>query len=339
MILELTMLFMVSANRFINIGVIPLLIVAYAVFLCIDHYRNVNIADIKHHIKDIQNSGSVDGLVFGGSNAYYSLSAETLSYYTGMKWYNASMDSEVATGKRVIQDLSTRIDRMKVKYVVYSSILPYTIGRLTSYTVDQKVNGEGVKPYRSILSYVKNGGNLTSRNPEIRNGFGDIVFDRIKCDFTADNHFHLIHERDISLESLVDKAIYFASIFPNASILIVLPSIYYGGLIFDGSMFDQALRTKFYSVLSEKYFQNSMVKIIVQPPYASITQVCDSPWHANEDGRAWRTQNLIEFMRVKADSLMRYGSFAQLSGVGASESHIPRHRLRRFIGGRLIRPD
>jgi hypothetical protein len=305
MTLDLTMLSMVNANRFINIGAIPLVIVAYSVFLCVDHNRNVNIADIKHHIQDIQNSGSVDGLVFGGSNAFYSLSAESISYYTGMKWYNASMDSEVVTGTRIIHDLITRIDQTKVKYFVYSSILPYTIGEVNSYTLDQKVIGEGIKPIRSIFAYMKNGGNYPrTRNSEIRNGFGDIVFDRIKCDFTADNHFDLIHAREeigISLESLIDKAIYFASMFPNASILIVLPSGYYGGLIFDDLMFDQALRTKFYSVLSGKHFQNSTVKIIVQPPYASVKQVCDGPWHANEDGRAWRTQNLIEFM-IKSDA-------------------------------------
>jgi hypothetical protein len=297
MTLELTMLSMVSANRFINIGVIPLVTVAYAVFLCIDHNRNLNITDIKHIIQDIQNSGNVDGLVFGGSNAYYSLSAGSLSYYTGMKWYNASMPGEIQTGPRIIHDLSNSIDRTKVKYVVYSSILPYS--RFTNYTL--KILGEGVKPFRSLFAYIKHGGELSyPRDSEIRNSLGDIVFDRVKCDFTADNQFQLIHEReeiDISVEWLIDKTIYFAAIFPNASILIVLPSGYYGGLIFDDSMFDQALQTKFYSVLSGKYLQNSIVKIIVQPPYASISQVCDSPWHANEDGRAWRTQNLIEFMR------------------------------------------
>src|SRR5262249_31318004 len=144
--LELTMLFMVSANRFINLVAIPLVTVAYAVFLCIDHNRNLNIADIKHVIQDIQSSGSVDGLVFGGSNAYYSLSAESLSYYTGMKWYNVSIDYEAVTGTRVMQDLSAHIDRTKVKYVVYSSILPYTPGGLARYKLDRKVNGEGIKP-------------------------------------------------------------------------------------------------------------------------------------------------------------------------------------------------
>src|SRR5262245_44683227 len=108
--LELTMLSMVSANRFITIGAIPLVTVAYAVSLCIDHNRNAFITDIKHHIQDIQNSASVDGLVFGGSNAYYSLSAESLSYYTGMKWYNASIDYEAVTGTRIMQDLSAHID-------------------------------------------------------------------------------------------------------------------------------------------------------------------------------------------------------------------------------------
>jgi hypothetical protein len=295
--LELIMLSMVSANRFINIGVIPLVTVAYAVFLCIDHNRNVNIAVIKHHIQNIQNSGSVDGLVFGGSNAFYSLSAESLSYHTGIKWYNASMDNEVFTGTRVIKEFSSGIDWTKVKYVVYSSVLPYW--KLANYAIDKKVKGEGIKPKRSILSYIKNDGNIPYRKSEIRNGFGDLVFDRIKCDFTGANYLRMLHERKesgISFESLMDNAIYFASMFPNASILIVLPSGYYGGLIFDDSIFVQALRAKFYSVLGERNLQNSMAKIIVQPPYESITQVCDSPWHANEDGRAWRTQNLIKSM-------------------------------------------
>ena len=308
------MLSTVNANRLINIGAIPLVAVAYAVFLCIDHNRNVNTADIKHHIQDIQNGGGVGGFVFGGSNAFYSLSAESLTYYTGMKWYNAAMDSEGVTGARIIQDLSTFIDRTKVQYVVYSSILPYTDGGLTSYGVGQKVNGEGIKPNRSfftrIFNNIKYGNDIALlRNSEIRtarNGFGDIVFNKIECDFTTNNrlftnnkHLHLIHEReeiDTTVQSLVDKAIYFASNFPNASILIVLPSGYYGESF--AVSFDQELRTKFYSALSERHSQNSMVKIIVQPPYASITQVCDSPWHANEDGRVWRTQNLIELMAM-----------------------------------------
>jgi hypothetical protein len=297
--LELTMLSMVSAKRFINIA-IPLVTLAYAVFLCIDHNRNGD-ADIKHHVQKIQNSGGVGGLVFGGSNAYYSLSAESLSYHTGMKWYNASIAGEKQSINRYetfIQDLATRIDRTKVKYVVYSSILPYSVGGVAIHKYT-KVKGEGIKPSRSILAYIKNGANSTyPDDSEARSGFGDIVFDRIECDFTAESDFHLMHEEiGISVDFLIDEAIYFASIFPNAWILIVLPSVYYGGLNFEDSVFDQALRTKFYSVLSEKYSQNSMVRIIVQPPYPSITQVCDSPWHANEDGRAWRTQNLIDFMR------------------------------------------
>src|SRR5262249_16320322 len=239
--LELTMLFMVSANRFINLVAIPLVTVAYAVFLCIDHNRNLNIADIKHVIQDIQSSGSVDGLVFGGSNAYYSLSAESLSYYTGMKWYNVSMPSEEVTGTRIIQNLSSVIDRTKVRYIVYSSILPYTNEGLASHTLDQKVIGEGIKPTRSMVAYIKHGGKISyggkiidPANSETRDGFGDIVFDRIKCDFADDKHFQLIHKREeigISVESLIDKAIYFAAIFPNASILIVVPSGYYGGPI------------------------------------------------------------------------------------------------------------
>ena len=138
--LELTMLSMVSVNRSIRIGAIPVVIVAYAIFLWIDHNRNDHTADMKHHIQGIQHSGSIDGLVFGGSNAYYRLSAESLSYHTGLRWYNASMIQEMQSISRYenfIQDLSARIDRTKVKYLVYSSVLP--IGYLAKYKLDTNI--------------------------------------------------------------------------------------------------------------------------------------------------------------------------------------------------------
>jgi hypothetical protein len=298
--LELTMLSMVSANRFIYIGAILLVAAAYAVFLWIDHNHNDHIADIKRHIQDIENSGSVDGLVFGGSNAYYSLSAESLSYHTGARWYNASMIQEMQSINRYedfIQDLAARIDRTKVKYVVYSSILPHSDTILAYYKVDKKTKGEGIKPKTSVLGYINNFAGSGTGNSEARNSFGDIVFDRVECDLTAENAENVIREvTDISVDFLIDRAIYFASIFPNASISIVLPSGYYGGHIVDYLIFERTLRTRFYTVLSEKHFKNATVKIIFQPPYPSITQLCDNTWHANENGRVWRTQNLIELM-------------------------------------------
>src|SRR5262245_37512495 len=117
---------MVSANRSINLAAIALVIVAYAVFLWLDH--NVHnpywYHEVKVHMRNIKNIGSVDGLVFGGSNSVYSLSAESLSYFTGVKWYNASVRGELGNIKRhknFIKDFSARTDRTKVRYVVYSS--------------------------------------------------------------------------------------------------------------------------------------------------------------------------------------------------------------------------
>ena len=99
---------------------------------------------------------------------------------------------------------------------------------------------------------------------------------------------------DVSADFLVDETIFFASVFPNASILTVLPSEYYGAASFDDSTFEQNLQTKFYGLLRQKYHFEGMAKIIFQPPYSSVTQVCDGRSHADEDGRAWRTENLIE---------------------------------------------
>jgi hypothetical protein len=297
------MLSTVNANRFINTVVIPLIIVAYAVFLLIDYRHYTQVPAHRDRIQSILKIGNIDGLLFGGSNAVYSLSAEFLNYYMGINWYNASVEGELGNierHKNFIQGLSAGIDRTKVRYVVYSSTAPYRMGAIARSESSENF-GIRIKPKISALGYVSRQFFRKSEFPQrnSRNRFGDMVFETQRCP-TAANRYVVKHERedeDISVEFLVDYAIFFASLFPNASLLIVLPSEYYGALSFDDSIFEQTLRTKFYSVLNAKYFKKTAIKIIFQPPYTSTTQVCDWGFHANEDGRLWRTQNLIEFIR------------------------------------------
>jgi hypothetical protein len=305
------MLSMVNANRFINIGAIPLVLVAYAIFIWIDHayHSRHSDPDVKVHLQNVKNSRSVDALVFGGSNAAYSLSAEYLSYSTGLSWYNASLDSELYTVnkyKNFVRELSVRIDRTKVKYVVYSSVIPYISGEIDRV---KRENGEGIKPRGSVLGdivqYISGRLRQVSRRSQRnspagdivserrRDSFGDIVFETVECAFTG-NPLYEREDEDASADFLVDEATFYASFFPNASILIVLPSEYYGVARFDDSIFEQDLRTKFYILLRQKYHIEGRVKIVFQPPYSSITQVCDTQRHADEAGRAWRTENLIE---------------------------------------------
>jgi hypothetical protein len=313
-----TMLSMVNANRFINMGAIPLVLVAYAIFIWNDHAyhtRDRYDPDVKVHMQNVKNSGSVDALVFGGSNAVYSISAEYLSYNMGLNWYNASLDAElwfIDNYKNFVRELSARIDRTKVRYVVYSSALSYAVNGVKFYEAKRRVNGEGIKPsgsvLRSIVQYISERLGQVSRRSQHnslgdiiferqRNSFGDIVFQSVKCALTEEP-LHQREDEDTSADFLVDEAIFFASVFPNASILIVLPSEYYGVGSFDDSIFEQNLRTKFYSLLRQYHFEG-MVKIIFQPPYSSITQICNTQNHANQDGRVWRTENLIESIRAK----------------------------------------
>jgi hypothetical protein len=282
-------------------GAIPLVIVAYAVFLLMDH-ANYYPPPIQIHMQNIKNIGRVDGLLFGGSNAEYGLSAESLNYFTGVKWYNASVGGELLDSKaykNFIKDFSAHVDRTKVKYVVYSSRFPYQIGIIAAFKSDkpEKKISSGIKPNKSVLQYIK-----AWQRERDRNSHGDLVFDyRVNCNFAENFAAHKLEpEREdigIVVDFLVDMATFFTSVFPNASIQIVLPSEYYGGLSFDDSIYKQTLRTKFYGFLPEKYLTSNTVKIIFQPPFPSIAQVCNAHFHANEDGRLWRTRNLIELMR------------------------------------------
>ena len=301
------MLSMVNANRFINTVVIPVVIVAYGIFLWVDHDAN-DFGAAEIHWQNIKNIGRVDGLLFGGSNAVYGLSAESLNYFTGLKWYNLSVTNELGSTERhknFIKDFSARIDRTKVRYIVYSSLLPYETGMIDAFKSDNSekyINDLEIKPKISVFQYIRHGG-WREKIPQRRNIYGDLVFDeRVNCDFSEKNHAarkpEVVREDiDIAADFLVEMTTFFRSVFPNALIQIVLPSEYYGGLSFDDSLFEQSLRTKFYELLPEKYWTSNTVKIIFQPPFPSITQVCDKQVHANEDGRLWRTQNLVESMR------------------------------------------
>jgi len=291
---------MVNANRFINMGAIPAVIVAYAVFLLLTNHHQ-EYPGTEEHIQNIENAGNVHGLLFGGSNAFYSLSAEWLSHYTKLKWYNASIGDEMRNDtmyENFIQGLSARIDRAKVRYVVYSTQIPYSRGQIKHRL--NYMRGHGLKAKQSVLGYIRGHFSFDDINhleyAYPVNGFGDIVFDRVGCYFNGD----IIYEReeeDTSVEFLVGRAVFFSSVFPNAAILITLASGYYGELSSGDSTFEQSMREKFYHALSKRSIKNTVVKIVFQPRYSSITQVCDTPWHANEQGRVWRTQNLIESMR------------------------------------------
>jgi hypothetical protein len=287
-----------------------MVLVAYAIFIWIDHAQRIEDLDpdVKFHLQNV-NSRNVDALVFGGSNAVYSLSAEYLSHNTGVSWYNASLFRELRTideYKIFARELSARIDRTKVRYVVYSTIFPYVMGRID--LGKRGDSGEGIKPSRSVLHYIVQYISrrlrqvLRSSQPDTpgdmgsekqRDSFGDILFETAKCAF-IDNGRYGREDADVSADFLVDEAVFFASVFTNASILIVLPSEYRGVASFDDSIFEQNLRTKFYGLLRQKYHFEGMAKIVFQPPYSSVRQVCDEGFHANEDGRAWRTENLME---------------------------------------------
>src|SRR5262249_20921658 len=151
------------------------------------------------------------------------------SYDMRLNWYNASVFNELGSineYKNFVRELSARIDRTKLRYVVYSSLFPYQMGEIAAQA---RTRGEGIKPSGSVLSDIEQ--YISGRSPHSslgpierqRNSFGDIVFKSVKC-VLRDNPRHEREDEDVSANFLVDKAFFFASVFPNAAISIVLPS-------------------------------------------------------------------------------------------------------------------
>ena len=122
--------FMVSVNRFIWRFGIPALLLAYAGYLVWGYTQQTDggrTAIIRQHLSNLQAMDHVDGLVLGGSNAVFSLSAAQLDELSGMTWYNASLMNEGYTDsnyRRFVTRVAETVDPNAIKLVVYSTVSP-----------------------------------------------------------------------------------------------------------------------------------------------------------------------------------------------------------------------
>ncbi len=308
--------FMVSVNRFIWRFGIPALLLAYAGYLVWGYTQQTDggrTAIIRQHLSNLQAMDHVDGLVLGGSNAVFSLSAAQLDELSGMTWYNASLMNEGYTDsnyRRFVTRVAETVDPNAIKLVVYSTVSP-----LRAHEFDRRKNFKGdvtghlplsIKPSRSALDYfiqsAFEGGVSKSKDYPLPTRDGDIDFSHVDCgDLPSEGQFFEWEDVTLSAHMIAIQTAFLESMFPKAKVMIVLPSEYYSRpedlekrkeLV--DSLFDQVTR-EFDGMAG---IDASRVSLMEQSPYPVFGYVCDSRHHANQIGRAFRTQDL--FVRLDA---------------------------------------
>jgi len=303
------MQYMANVNRIINYIIIPILLGSYTIYLYIDHnsYQdNGRYETVNTHLTQIRETKHIDSYIFGGSNSYYSLSANILSTKTNQRWYNASLLHEgfsIKNYQNFLLEISTIVDKKSIKNIVYSSITPYREGRYDKIvTLDNiAINGQrdiGLKPQQYAFDYLTK--NKNKNNNEFKKEptkYGDIDFNKLTCNLKSRN---LNIEREkikTTIIFLINQTLFLAKTFPNASLFIVLPSEFYETDT-PNNDYNNLVKNSFTEEWNSiQEFKNRRVKLIIQPPFSNIDMICDGKHHANKKGRIWRTQHLLTMMK------------------------------------------
>lgn len=263
-----------------------------------------NIAEAHAHW--ISESPAINALILGGSNAYYSLSAELLGQRTGKRWYNASLINEGFSDANYggfVRSLFKKEEAAQIELIVYSPISAYRRG--LSKTREQyfgPVYGHpnlGLRPQKSVydfLSLVKSG----LAQPPVRmfpspNRFGDFNFSVFECgekpvfDFIAERE-----NQDFAAEVIEKNILNYMDAFPNSEIYVVFPSEYY--IDFDEQhlmAYNNAVSTAVSGAITKTIPKWAhRLHLLTQPTFPDASFVCDSRHHANANGRHWRTEDL-----------------------------------------------
>jgi hypothetical protein len=255
---------------------------------------------------------NIEAFIFGGSNALNSLSALQLTQATGIRYHNASMNSEMRSDinyNNFILSITSMVNKNNIKVIIYSSILPYATNSIENHINGQPDNIIKIIPSMSIIGYLKkylmnnlytpqNSNNETNKDESIYNTFGDYTNLNLNCFYN--NYSNKFNPETILNSSifLVNKSHFLANNFPNSKIYIVLPSLYYGLPTPSFSIYTTKLKESFNRNLSLTYPELvDRVTLIIQPFYPNVNYVCNDPHHATAIGRAWRTNELLRSMR------------------------------------------
>lgn len=252
----------------------------------------------------------VGGLILGGSNAYYGLSAGLLGEELGVGFYNAALSSEGFTQLGYDRFIETLISKhvlpADVRWIVYSSVSPLRVGAIAAYRdgMNRSLWGGpsiGIKRYKSIYKeYVeplfmpRSKKAAPQKSYPLPDSRGDLDFSTALCVYTEKEQPELEEAWQI-VDFFVSRQKVLRQIFPNAKIVFVLPSEYSAYGQHAAAKLD-ALKALFDEMVRDKAY------LIVQPPIPSLTLVCNERHHPNERGRAWRTRDLAERLKSLSSS-------------------------------------
>lgn len=300
------MRFMANVNKIIKF-LIFFVIVLYVYYVYYDNERNKSWGDRKTfelHLKNLKANGKTyTGLIVGGSNSVWGLSAEQLNKSSDLNYYNLSILHEGrnsrAHEKFMRQATDDYLDKDKIQEVIYSSIVPFHETMFKAYNgagISNSVWGPynvGVKPFTSYYRYAKERYYYKQKTPDwfhIISTYGDLDFSNQPCPADLYHYrYEMAGAKKVALY-LNNKAEFLSELYPKAKVAVLLPSehMYL-------ARYPRAWANEVVSEFQKKAKANH--RIIVQAQIPDISMVCSGVHHPNAKGREWRTQQLINSLK------------------------------------------
>ena len=303
------MLHMAKGKFFFSI--IPVFLgVIYVLYVFYDHYQFDD-----HGVTGIietRNSGlekynkEIEGLIIGGSNSMWGISANNLSKATNKNFYNLSMHSNGVNYKNYFSYLKETIPPLKakkIKYIIWSTI--HAIHEPPWNDFDRDILGRlrisKMIPNQSILSFLyKKSINQESIFFQVDEEFGDFIFDDFKCTLSDSRYldpsaiqtaysgsYNLVDLKVLKKQLDIYKS-FFQSYFSNAEIFFVVPSTLHE------ISYDESKINEF-----ENMIEALDMKLHFQESIQDINYFCESDHHPNEKGRELRTDDIINLLNLR----------------------------------------
>lgn len=291
-----------NVNKITFWFILPFLFLLYFSYLMFDYFKsdNSNIDKILHQNKNnTMNKDNIHGVILGGSNAFFGLSAEILKKESGNEWLNLSLLNEGYSDENYwdfIGETLSEKQRLSISKVIYSSITPLISKDDYQKRIDSNQDLVGKKPIGllpsiSLISRLK-GNNNTVVYP-IQNSYGDFNFSEFECKFSnKPNHKPNINDEEIKLW-VENQILKLESYFPNATIYFVIPSQFYTSDFNKKEILTLNKKIKIYIDQHNKKYQSKII-FIPQEDLPDRNFICDYLHHPNEEGRMWRTKNLSD---------------------------------------------
>lgn len=295
-----------NVNKIIWWLFLPFLFLVYFSYLVFDYinWNDGNLSNIVgKHKENTLNNNNIHGIVLGGSNAFFGLSAELLGEKSGEDWMNISLLNEGYSDENYwefIGNVLSENQRLSITKVIYSSITPLVDKEAFQLRGDtnQDLLGKkpiGLLPSTSLIAHLKNS-IFSEKNKltyPIPNSYGDFDFSKFTCNLTDDNKINYNPDIDskktkVWIQNQLSQLEYF---FPHATIYFVIPSQFYSKDFEKDKLLK--LNKNIGSAIEEYNHKfNSKIIFITQQELPTQNLLCDAMHHPNEAGRRWRTKNL-----------------------------------------------